>query len=601
MKSPLRVASSRQIALLTGAVLGGSLAFLIYVAVSIGDLKDDLPYELLDRQQAHYRIFEDLVALHRMVQSAAYEQGTPRLGPIREQVAIARLHLAGIEGEAARGGEEDTAGIHAQIIPVLDDMDLWLENGLSGLAPDSPTVLKAMTFRTLDASGTIETLLVKVHDEALEALERNVSFLDKFRATLVPIVAQILIFGGLLVFFALRAQRMAEANRLAQARLRDAIESLPVTFSLFDNNAKLVLFNEKHREIYPGPKEVMAVGSSYSDMVKGAAESGKLDLGPMEAKDWCAVREAAFRNSAGPIEITFADGKIFELDEWPTAEGGLVTFGTDVTKVRARESELLRIGGELRMAKEEAEMASRSKSEFLANVSHELRTPLNAIIGFSEIIETELFGPIAPEQYREYAGDIHSSGRHLLSLINDILDLSKVEAGKFELIESDIDIAEAVEAMMRLVRDRAHQGQVKLINALPPVMPVLIGDLRAFKQILLNLLSNAVKFTEAGGTVTLEAVIVSDGSLELSVADTGIGMSPSDLALALTPFGQVDTAFSRRADGTGLGLPLSERLVVAHGGTLDVKSKLATGTRVTVRFPANRLLTGPKLSAARGR
>ncbi len=721
MKSLFRAAASRPIVLLTGTVLGGSLAFLFYVAVTISDLKDDLPLELLDRQHSLYRILEDLVTLHRIVQHAANEPNSVRLGSIRGQAAITRFNLIEIMRRTDQPGVEAAARIHAQINPILDDIQMWLDNGFLGLAPNSQTVLNAMALRTLDAPGSIESLLIKAHKEATAVLERDVSYLEKFRETLVPIMVQIVLIGFLFAFYAHRAQRLAAANSLAQDRLRDAIESIPVAFSLYDKNAKLVMFNQKHLEIYPGPKEKMVVGASFYDLIDAALKSDRLGVAAEDVEEWRASRLASFREHSGSIEVPLADGSIYSITERPTAEGGTVTIATDVMETRAREAQLLSVGGELRekniqldaaldnmvvglalfdqdhrlivcnrryleiyrlpaelgrqgtelrrimevstkiqgcseedakkrietrmamaakrehsedrdffsrglvvkrthrpmpdggsiaiyeditarakaerelrAAKEEAELASRSKSEFLANVSHELRTPLNAIIGFSEIIKTELFGPIEPAQYKEYAGDIHDSGRHLLSLINDILDLSKVEAGKFEMMETDVDIADAVEASMRLVRDRAHQGQIRLINALPSSLPILIADARAVKQILLNLMSNAVKFTQAGGTVTIGAVAENDGPLELTITDTGIGMNQKDVALALTPFGQVDSAFSRRFEGTGLGLPLTERLMLLHGGTLDVKSESDVGTCVTVRFPVDRVQRGLK-------
>jgi signal transduction histidine kinase len=237
----------------------------------------------------------------------------------------------------------------------------------------------------------------------------------------------------------------------------------------------------------------------------------------------------------------------------------------------------------------EAQEASRSKSEFLANMSHELRTPLNAIIGFSELMQAGTFGPLGNERYVDYAGDISASGRHLLRLIDDILDLSKVEAGAMPLVESDVDYHGLIRASMRIVAGRADQAQVRLVSDLPDNLPDVMGDDLKLKQILLNLLSNAIKFTPAGGTVTLRVRRQPDGALRTDVSDTGIGIAEGDLARVMRPFVQVESATSRRFAGTGLGLPLARRLVELHGGTLTLASVQGQGTTATMVIPASRL------------
>ncbi len=256
-------------------------------------------------------------------------------------------------------------------------------------------------------------------------------------------------------------------------------------------------------------------------------------------------------------------------------------------------TERFRMAEELGIARDEAEYANRSKSEFLANMSHELRTPLNAIIGFSEMMCLETFGPVGGAQYREYVRDIHESGTHLLSLINDILDLSKLEVGKLELKEEEVDVAQVVAACRRILEVRAEEAGLTLDTRLSGKLPRLWSEERAVKQIILNLLSNAVKFTPAGGKVAVHAEIEGDGCVALSVSDTGIGIDADDIPKVFTPFGQIDGSLSRKHEGTGLGLSLVKSLVEMHGGTIELESELGNGTIATIRFPAERVLNDP--------
>lgn len=239
-------------------------------------------------------------------------------------------------------------------------------------------------------------------------------------------------------------------------------------------------------------------------------------------------------------------------------------------------------------AREAAELANRAKTEFLATMSHELRTPLNAIIGFSEIIESELLGPVGTAQYRAYAHDIHESGQHLLQLINDILDMARLDVGRVVLHEECLAPSALIRACAGMVGERAHAGGVHLRVDLPEGLPLLWADEGRVKQVLVNVLGNAVKFTPTGGHVMVAAQAGADG-LAITVSDTGIGIAPRDLAKVMAPFGQADSSMARRFEGSGLGLPLSRKLMDLHGGQLRLESRLGTGTIVTLHFPAGRL------------
>ncbi|HEX2592937.1 MAG TPA: ATP-binding protein [Rhizomicrobium sp.] len=347
-------------------------------------------------------------------------------------------------------------------------------------------------------------------------------------------------------------------------------------------------------------KDVLFMNDAFAHLV-GRATARELmaeqaGLGPdggIHPDDVSLVAERVKRRMAGDEEISCYEFRLLHLDgtyRWMETRATRVIWDgqpaslswiTDISARKRMEQEILR-------SKEAAEFANRTKTEFLANMSHELRTPLNAILGFSEVIKEQMFGPIG-DKYAEYANDIHRSGAHLLDIINDILDLSKLEAGKLDLHESDLAVSRIVADCLTLVQKKAAEGHVALINAVPANLPPLRADARAVKQVVLNFLSNAVKFTPDHGAVTVTATLNAEG-LHISVSDTGIGMTPDQVEVALSPFGQIDSKLARKHEGTGLGLPICRSLMEMHGGTLDVTSIPDVGTTMTATFPAKRIV-----------
>jgi two-component system NtrC family sensor kinase len=282
------------------------------------------------------------------------------------------------------------------------------------------------------------------------------------------------------------------------------------------------------------------------------------------------------------------------IDDAKKRETELERLVEERTQSLQREiEERKRIEQDLLEAKESAEASNVAKSRFLSNMSHELRTPLNAIIGFADVMRHKMFGPFDCDRYREYLDDIHHAAHHLLRIINDILDISRVESGRLDLHEEDFDIEDALQSVSRLVGDQVRRQELTMKIEVPTGLPLLHGDRRILEQAFLNLLYNAAKFTPAGGRITVGAKLEADGGLCIAVADTGVGIAAEDIEKVMSPFGQVDNKLSRNHAGTGLGLPLSETFIKLHGGRLDIESVVDKGTTVIIRLPKERLRPAP--------
>jgi signal transduction histidine kinase len=388
---------------------------------------------------------------------------------------------------------------------------------------------------------------------------------------------------GYRVRYVLRAAGLEAEAATAHARLKDAIDCFPAVFHLFDAEDRLVLCNAQAHRDSPRLAHLFTPGTHLEEILRASAVTGELVASIGRPEEWLRERRAQHQLSNLSEDVERSDGRWLRVIERRTTDGGRVALRIDITELKEREKAM-------RAAKEEAELANRAKAEFLANISHELRTPLNAIIGFSELLRAEPYGPLGAPQYRDYMDDIWDSGTHLLQVINDILDMSRIESGKLDLNEEQFALDGPVASCLRLIDERAGVEGLTLESDLPRDLPCLHGDKRLFRQMLLNLLTNAVKFTPKGGTVAVSVAETAAGGLVVAVRDTGIGIAADDIPKVLQPFGQADGNLDRKHEGTGLGLPLVAAMIRLHGGELRIESEPGAGTTASLEFPPARVI-----------
>ncbi|WP_242390250.1 ATP-binding protein [Polymorphum gilvum] len=396
---------------------------------------------------------------------------------------------------------------------------------------------------------------------------------------------------------------LAEQSRTADLRLRDAIETISEAFVLWNADNELVICNSNYQSLHNLPEQAVRPGAPYAE-VMAAARNSHITTSPLHGGTPGAGANASY-------EAQLDDGRWLQISERRTKDGGFVSVGTDITTLKRHEERLLdserrlmatvsdlrksrqtlemqaqqlvELAEKYAQEKTNAENANRAKSEFLANISHELRTPLNAIIGFSDIMDRGMFGPIGSERYAEYCRDIHESGTYLLNVINDILDMSKIEAGRMEMTVKPLGVEAVVEEAGRIIRAPAQEKAIEVTCEVEPGLAVA-ADRRALKQVLLNLLSNGVKFTPEKGTVRL-SVHRAGGLARFEIADTGIGIRKADVDRLAQPFVQVENQFTKTHKGSGLGLAIARSLVELQGGTLTIASVPGQGTRVAFTLP----------------
>jgi two-component system cell cycle sensor histidine kinase PleC len=400
----------------------------------------------------------------------------------------------------------------------------------------------------------------------------------------------------------------------ADLRLRDAIETIPEAFVVWDAQNRLVLCNSNFQQLHNLPDEAIAAGAPYDAVVAAGRKP--------------VVRSKVTSEGRSPGARTFEarldDGRWLHISERRTKDGGYVSVGTDITNIKLHEEKLVESEKRLmatvadlrrsqqtleRQAEEVADLAEKyaeektraedanqAKSKFLANMSHELRTPLNAIIGFSEIMAAGMFGPLGASKYREYCSDIHQSGQYLLDVINDILDMSKIEAGRIRLDPEPLELEPFLNDAMRVVSGRAEDKRLTLTARIGPGIR-LRADHRLLKQIVLNLLSNAVKFTPEGGRITIRAR-AAGGCVGIAIADSGIGIPPAALARLGRPFEQVESQLTKSQQGSGLGLAIARSLTELHHGTMRIRSTPGRGTMVLLRLPLDAGAVGAEAAVA---
>ncbi|USG62644.1 ATP-binding protein [Sneathiella marina] len=567
------------------------IATITYVQVTLSKIEESVPLQIVAQEQAVDEIIDQFAVANNALVLAQLAEGVKRRGYIdlaREK--IQQVHEA-LEKERILFSFDNligTAAIYAVIQPATYDVQNWLAQGISGLPPEASIVLEAASVRSRTAIDEAEKLQKQTSEMASSLLAAQAERINAFRGIMILVLFLLAGLAAVLTYYIYNrwlASRELERSELKHRRIYEN-----ATEGIFQ-----VHLNGTFIDTNPAMATMLGYGSSHEmvEEVKSFVTEIYLDT------------EVAEKHL---MLLTKGQYLIDEIYQWRRRDGTLIWGALNAHAVYDKKGTLMHVEGtltdmnarvraelNLRKAKELAELANRAKSEFLANMSHELRTPLNAVIGFSEILQSEAFGPLGHANYKDYSNDIHAAGKHLLDVINDVLDVAKIEAGQLTLTESNMELSATVASCIRMLSVRAFNAGIKLTSDIPGDLPGFLGDETRIKQILVNIASNAIKFTDKGGSVTVTAQMRDDGGISLRVTDTGIGIAKKDIPRVLDRFGQVQTTYARNNEGTGLGLTLVQMLVEVHGGEFTLTSEVEVGTVCSIHFPSDRTV---KMAAA---
>ncbi|MDH3228507.1 MAG: PAS domain-containing sensor histidine kinase [Alphaproteobacteria bacterium] len=566
------------------------LAFSISMIFSFDNLRK---YEKLAQAEitdATWVIYQAEIELTRFLYSLdIYMYGDEDLisrGDVIERMEIfwSRLPLF-LEGREGRRLSKigDTQEAARAAIDVLERME-----------PEVQALERGDRERYLKIRKDLHGLLAPLHRNLMDARQWQQGAaairserLDRGYVELLLASLGILISGGCLMLLLLHeireARRAQAAEESALSRLSEAVDSFADGFSLFDSKDRLVQCNQQFRDMHAPIADMLVPGVSFESFVRAHVSSGFVVDAIGNEEEWIRRRMRVHRHPMDDLEVKHTDGRWLRVSERRTGDGGCVSIRTDITALKERQEDLA-------SQQQRADSANRAKTDFLLTMSHELRTPLNAIIGFSEVMKQQLRGPLGDERYVDYASDIYESARHLLAVINNILDISRIEAGRLELDEQAVVIGDEIEKALRFVEDEAKAANIVLVRDIDDDLPLLLGDPHKIQQIVVNLAGNSVRYMQNTGQVTVSARRDADGGIVLAVADDGQGMPPEDVQRVISPFVRLSNPMVRQHDGTGLGLPLVKALVELHGGRFSLNSDIGKGTEGIAVFPKTRVI-----------